>query len=64
MVRKVSFIYAPSRSVSLLTSALFFQTVITGSWRSLMSRYFLYVMQRIEVYLVGLKYFGSSRSLG
>ena len=38
--RKWSFYYTPSRSVSLLTSVLIFQTAITGGWRSRMSRYF------------------------
>ena len=62
--RKETFIYTPSRSVSLLSSVLIFQTAITGAGRSLMSRYFLSFMQCVEEYLVALKDFDYSCSLG
>ena len=45
--RKLPFIYAPSRSVSLLTSVLIFQTAITAALRSVMSRYFCLVCNSI-----------------
>ena len=38
--RKKSFNYTPTRSVSLLTSVLNFQTSITDGWRPPMSQYF------------------------
>ena len=38
--KKKSFYYTPTRSVSLLTSVLNFQTSITDGWRPRMSRYF------------------------
>ena len=38
--QKKSFYYTPTRSVSLLTSVLNFQTSITDGWRPRMSRYF------------------------
>ena len=61
--RKWSFNYTPIRSVSLLTLVLIFQTAITGGWRSHVAILFS-ATQRVAEYLVALKHFDYSWSLG
>ena len=62
--RKHSFSYLPSRSVSLLTSVLIFQTAITGRWRSRMSRYFCLLHNGLWSILLHYNFFDYSWSLG